>query len=383
MRLSLLLLALTTALAASLTTLKAPTLLLWKIAILVGEFGHWVIPFPILLIVLGWCWAKNPLWLRGLVCGLGFVALLLLLKPHVQARNLSAEVQAKLLRTFGAVEVGATPYSPAALFSRTPQVKIETHAYDTSDPHAPLQLDFYRPPPSSADPSARRPCVIVIHSGGWTAGTRNEFTELNHQLAARGFAVASIDYRLAPAHRWPATREDGRKALAYLKTHAAVLGLDPTRFVLLGRSAGGQIAQAIAYDQPDPAIRGVISLYAPADLIFAWKHTPERDLLDSRQLMRDYLGGSPEERPAAFESASPIRFVTAKAPPSLLLHGERDALVWFRQTERLAENLSAAGAPHVFIAVPWATHAFDYNPHGPGGQLAAYAIEYFLRAVVQ
>jgi acetyl esterase/lipase len=75
--------------------------------------------------------------------------------------------------------------------------------------------------------------------------------------------------------------------------------------------------------------------------------------------------------------------VTAKSPPTLLLHGTLDTLVWPRHAERLAARLAAAGVPHVYVALPWATHAFDYNLNGPGGQITTYALERFLAFVTR
>lgn len=63
------------------------------------------------------------------------------------------------------------------------------------------------------------------------------------------------------------------------------------------------------------------------------------------------------------------------------MHGTIDSLVWRRQSERLAEKLTEEGVPNVFLELPWATHAFDFNQHGPGGQLSAFAIEWFVKAV--
>ena len=205
----------------------------------------------------------------------------------------------------------------------------------------------------------------------------------NRWLASEGFVVASVDYRLAPKHVWPAQRDDVVAAIEYLKKNHERLGIDPTRFVLLGRSAGGQIAEALAYRIPDPAIRGVIALYAPADLKFAWYDTPERDVLDSKLLMRQLLGGTPDAVAAKFTDASPYAYVGEKCPPTLLMHGKIDCLVWHRQSERLAEKLRAAHVPCVFLDLPWATHAFDFNLDGPGGQLGRYAIRAFVGAVTR
>jgi acetyl esterase/lipase len=254
--------------------------------------------------------------------------------------------------------------------------QVATHTYAPG-----LSIDLYRPP--RANPGQPFPCVILIHGGGWDGGDRAEIAHFNHWLASCGYVVAAIDYRLAPAHRWPAPRDDVLAALAFLRTHATSLGLDPARFVLCGRSAGGQIAQTVAYTARDSSIRGVISLYAPSDLIFGYVNTTEDDMLRSPTLMRQYLGGPPDTARAAYESASALFHASATVPPTLLLHGTTDALVWYRHSVRLAARLADVRAPHVYLALPWATHAFEYNLSGPGGQLTRFSVEWFLAAVTK
>lgn len=172
-------------------------------------------------------------------------------------------------------------------------------------------------------------------------------------------------------------------ALRFLKERHAELGVDPAKFVLLGRSAGGHIAETVAYGAHDPAIRGCIAFYAPADMRFAYKYSREDDILHSPGLMRNFLGGTPAQAPGNYDSASAIGLVDAKSPPTLLFHGRFDPLVWFVQSERLSKRLNATGVPNLFVELPWATHAFDYNFRGPGAQISAYAVEYFLAAVTK
>jgi acetyl esterase/lipase len=366
--------------AASLTALKAPTVGTWKVAILAGEFGHFIVVLPVMLAL--WVVARGPGGGAG-VFGATLVACAVavgfLLKPSVQARRVAAELPGRLERAFGKVEIGREAFSVAGFFATSEgTVETEARVFAHGGTGEALTLDFYR-----ARGVAKAPCVVVVHGGGWDSGDRSQMVAFNAWLAGRGFAVAAVSYRLAPKNVWPAQRDDVRAAVAYLKSHAAELGIDAGRFVLLGRSAGGQIAEAVAYDQPDVAVRGVIALYAPADMEFAWAFTNERDVLDSKKLMRQLTGGTPETAAGNFVSASPYLSAKRGAVPTLLMHGTIDSLVWRRQSERLAEKLSAEGVPNVFVELPWATHAFDFNLRGPGGQISAFAIEWFLRAVTR
>jgi acetyl esterase/lipase len=365
---------------ASFTVIKAPTIWTWWLALLAAEFGHFFVILPLTLS--SWAifrWATiGPVSMVITVAACA-LAVGLFFKPTIQAARLAKTLPEKLERTFGPAKLPQAPFSLAALATFgapavTPETRVFAHAGKPSE----LAMDFYR-----AESVGPAPCVIVVHGGGWDSGERTQLPALNSYLARRGFAVAAVSYRLTPQAIWPAQRDDVRAAVTYLKTHAQELGIDSTRFVLLGRSAGGQIAEAVAYDEPDPAIRGVVALYAPADLHFAWKFTNERDVLDSKKLIRQLTGGTPETAPAAFDSASPYLYAKRGAVPTLLMHGTIDSLVWRRQSERLDERLRAENVPVVFLEMPWATHAFDVNLHGPGGQLSTFAIEWFTRAVTR
>jgi acetyl esterase/lipase len=373
----LLVLAALLAAAASLTLLRAPTIPLWKLAILVGEFGHFFLFLPLIVGVLGVMKGGRLGWV---IIGLCVIAAGLLVRPAVEAAVIGRGLPEKLRAALGEVAMKREAFTVQALAGEArAKVEMRTEVFVRAGTPEALALDFY--------PSARRegpsPCVIVIHGGGWDNGERGQLTPLNHRLAKLGYAVAAVTYRLAPQHVWPAQADDVSAAIAYLKTNAGALGIDPTRFVLLGRSAGGQLATAVGYGRPDPAVRGVIALYAPHDMEFAWKYSREDDVLNAVKLLKQYLGGPPTQAPAAYREASAYLIATPAVPPTLMMHGAVDSLVWHKQSERLHARLDELGVKNVFISLPWATHAFDFNPAGPSGQLTEYAVEYFLAAVTK
>jgi acetyl esterase/lipase len=186
---------------------------------------------------------------------------------------------------------------------------------------------------------------------------------------------------LAPKYRWPAQREDVRLTLAFLKEHAAQLGLDDSRFILLGRSAGGQIALASAYELGDKSVRGCVSLYGPLDLVFARTFAEEDDVLHSPRLLRNYLGGELADVGPNYVSASPFLVANAQSCPTLMLQGSRDILVWNLQARRMAARLKLLGVPHYLLELPLAVHGFDWAYDGAGGQLAKYALDQFFDTV--
>ncbi|MFZ4620628.1 MAG: alpha/beta hydrolase [Bacteroidota bacterium] len=353
--------------------------ILWKISIGTTEYGHWFAAAPLFIACFtGW---EDALSATTTIISLMTIGILLF--PHFSAMIISRSLPSRFDRSFrndDNVKNGGSPFQWRRLWSTAVQAVTvpvrEVYAHNGGEEQ---YLKFFR---SVSDKPL--PCIVVVHTGGWDSGSPDEFETMNQYLASRGYAVASISYRFAPKWKWPAQKEDALAGIAFLKTNAARLGIDASQFVLFGRSAGGQIAEAAAYSAHDPAIKGCIAFYAPADMNFAYEHlSSEPDILDSRTLLQNYLGGSQEEVRNNYDDASPYDHVSSDSPPTLLIHGAKDPLTWYRQSERLSKKLTELSVPHLYIELPWGTHAFDYNFNGPGGQISRYAVERFLRSVVE
>jgi acetyl esterase/lipase len=354
-----------------LTVFRAPDWLDWKFTLIACGFGYAIALIP-LAAGLAAVFLPGGRGAVGIAtCAVGVIGAALLVQPCAQAFLIGRQLPGKLERQFGHSDIAGRPFTFAGLFRRWPApAPKETFSYSGS-----LQLDFY-----PAIGRSHAPCVIVIHGGGWDNGDRGQIPQFNDWLARGGYAVADISYRLAPGSIWPAQRDDVAAAIAYVKGHAPSWGVDASRLVILGRSAGGQIAEACAYGLRDPAVRGVVALYAPSDMRFAWTLGREDDALNSPRLLRRFLGGTPETAGAAYDSSSGILLAGAGSPPTLLVHGSIDTLVWERHSVRLASRLTEAGVPNLLVSLPWATHALDYNLSSPSGQLTAYSVAWFLAA---
>jgi acetyl esterase/lipase len=352
-----------------LTVFRAPEWMDWRLAVLVDQYGYVIAVVPLATALLA---AFLP-GCRGApsvaACAAGAAGFALLLQPCVQAWFIGRGLPARLEEQFGRAGIQGPAFSFTGLLRGPPKAAPRT-AWTYSGA---LQLDFY--PAIGRSPA---PCVIVIHGGGWDDGDRGQIPQFNSWLAGRGYAVAAISYRLAPAATWPAQRDDVSAAIAFVKAHAAGWGVDPSRLVILGRSAGGQIAEASAYAFHDPAVRGVIALYAPADMNFAYTFSREDDVIKSPSLLRKFLGGTPEAARASYDSASAILLVGPDTPPTLMVHGVIDTLVWHRQSERLSARLAEARVPNLLVSLPWATHALEFNLSGPSGQLTRFSVDWFL-----
>lgn len=352
------------------------------LAIGVTEWGHVLALIALVPLLPGWRGSK----MGRIAVVAGIAAALLSLTPLLRSIPVARRLPSQLNNAFGEVPLMAgtdsqtrsTPLSARELILGvpTPSVSKKTAAYVVRDNES-LTLDLFQ----GSDEHAPTPCVVVIHGGSWQNGDSTQLDPLNNYLASRGYTVAAINYRLGPEHPFPAALEDVQAAIAYLKANAAGLGLDAQHFVLLGRSAGGQLALLAAYTARDPSIRGVISLYGPADLIYAYAHPANPMVFDSRGVLEAYLGGNPDQVKSQYDAASPINFIGADTPPTLLIHGGRDELVSPVQSERLAGALERAGRPTLLVILPWATHGCDFNFSGPCGQISTFAVERFLAQV--
>ncbi|MER6347855.1 alpha/beta hydrolase fold domain-containing protein [Streptomyces sp. NPDC001595] len=245
--------------------------------------------------------------------------------------------------------------------------------YAVPEGSRPLELDLWLP----AEPSGPVPVLVFVHGGAWRTGLREDLgPRFRHwspgpfaRLARAGFAVACPDYRLSGEAPYPAQRDDLHTALAWLHTRSAELGLDTTRTVLWGESAGGHLAALAALtaaDRPEPTatVRGCAVWYAPSDLVRLVEDHPAGayDPADPGTFEALLIGAALTDAPERARAASPVHAVTADAPPFLVLHGTADGIVPFAQGERLATALREAGAEadlrpvaggdHLWVGVP-------------------------------
>lgn len=352
---------------------RAPTNRLWYVSILVTEFS-WI--FFVLAAILLFYPAGHVSILHGI---LGFSVIGLSLLPYYRAWALGRTLKEQFRATFpnASDSTGSRPFQISRVITGLFTRRI-AYCTLTYHPGRRLTLDFY-----PAAVSGKRPCVLVIHGGSWAAGNSRQLPELNSEMAKWGYHVACINYRLAPAHHYPAPLEDVQAALQFLQQQAEHLSLDGSRLVLLGRSAGAQIALSAAYTLSAPAIKAVIDFYGPTDMVWGYENPTHPLVMNSQKIMEDYLGGTLQQRPGQYRHSSATETVTAHTPPSLLLYAENDPLVSPRHGTRLSCKLKKAGIPFFELYLPWATHAFDYTLNGPGGQLSTWTVRRFLDAILK
>ena len=226
------------------------------------------------------------------------------------------------------------------------------------------------------------PVALLVHGGGWSGGDKSgsdrpgnsaDITPWFGELTQAGFTWFSINYRLAPQHRWPACLDDVRTAIRWVKANAAAYKGDSGRIVLFGHSAGGQLV-CLAATEPDPGTR------VQAVVAFAPVTDHEQDLAARGGLspsLQALLGLPKAVTPASralLRELSPIHHVGPGLPPFLLLHGDADRTVPLAQSlafqSRLRENGDACdlfiikGAPHGLLT--WET----WDPGYPARMIA-------------
>ena len=228
----------------------------------------------------------------------------------------------------------------------------------------PLVLDLYQP---SGD--TPKPLILFIHGGGWVGGNTRHSGALENfplaiaDLAAEGFVVASVEYRLSSEAPFPAALQDVRAALRYLKENAGKYRIARDKVAVWGGSAGGQLAALAAASCGDqtldaaPAaagsecVQGAVVWYGVFDFAPVVAEAGETPV--SRYLACD--GPCPA---ATVHSASPMSYVSADDPPFLLIHGEQDRTVDVGQSRSFEAALHKAGVSVRSIYIPGVDHSF-------------------------
>ena len=230
------------------------------------------------------------------------------------------------------------------------------------------RLDLYLPgEPTAAGAAPKpRPLVIWVHGGGWESGSKHDCPA--KPLVTRGYAVASIGYRLSSQALFPAQIEDCKAAVRWLRAHAGEYGIDPKRIGAWGASAGGHLVALLGttagtrqfdaggdLDQSS-AVECVLDWFGPADFL-RWGDPPLTVVMDSpNTALARLLGGPVHTHVELARSASPVNFVDKNSAPFLIMHGDHDNTVPLQQSEELSAALQNAGVEGTLKVVAGAGH---------------------------
>lgn len=321
-----------------------------------------------------------PGWV-ALACSLAAIALLL--RSLASSRAAAGAVRDALSRGLGEdyrPDVGEASSALAPLefgFGalalpfriRHPEVeRIRDVVYVQGERHR-LRLDVYR----KKDGGSRRPALLQVHGGGWIVGSKDQQgLPLVTHLASRGWVCVSANYRLSPRATFPDPLIDLKHALAWIREHAEEIGADPDFVVVTGGSAGGHLATLVAltanepsyqpgFEGVDTSVRACVAFYGVYDFTDRYGVWPHRGL---HRLLEWWVVKAPlASARDRFERASPMGQVHDRAPPFLIVHGDRDTMVPVEEARHFARDLrSVSKAPVVYLEVPGAQHAFEVMP---------------------
>lgn len=275
--------------------------------------------------------------------------------------------------------------------ARAASAKLEKHlpanvrslndiAYAPGDPDARLDIHL---PSSGKGPF---PVILWIHGGAWVSGDKSDLTNYLKILAARGYGVVNIGYSIAPGATYPTPVRQANAALGFVVREGARYGLDPTRIVLAGDSAGAQLAAQLAgivtsadyadavgiTPSPLPApLRGVLLYCGPYDVGKVNFDGPFGTFLYT--VVWAYSGSRDFRSDPAFALMSVAQHVTPAFPPAFISVGNADPLR--PQSVQLAEALRAKGGKVETLFFPDAytpplAHEYQFDLDTAAGQLA-------------
>lgn len=276
----------------------------------------------------------------------------------------------------GGFSVGRASAAKAVQFATTPDGKALF--MEISTPHN------YR------DKQALTP-VVLIHGGGFIAGTRNEEPAWNKFYTARGYVVFDVDYRLATAtyHTWDKAAADIAAAILWIGSHAVDYSVDMSKLLLVGGSAGGALALQVAYGIAEGTLqayvpgslahpRGVVAIFPAPDMTAIWNSTSRFLGLASHSVCEKYVGGSPQDFPQAYAAVDVPHHVSSHSPPTLVIAGQHDHMIPYQSQVQFVDVLAKKGVPHQFISLPFTDHFSLFRPAGLSGQIAFQAVGRFL-----
>ncbi|HEY1066028.1 MAG TPA: alpha/beta hydrolase [Pirellulales bacterium] len=258
--------------------------------------------------------------------------------------------------------------APAATYAQTTttvgDVKITRDVEYAKVGDQSLKLDYATPAAAKSKP----PLVVWIHGGGWVGGNR-----ANPPVAFlinQGYALASISYRFSDKAVYPAQIHDCKGAIRYLRANAEKIGFDPERIGVAGGSAGGHLVALLGTTAGEKELEGevggnldqssrvqaVCDIYGPSDLLLDETNGGEKWNPAATELVRKLLGGPRLEKSALAKLASPVYFVSEDDAPFLIIHGDKDDLVYPSQSTRLLKALQEAKVPAELDLVKGAGH---------------------------
>ncbi|MGF1489408.1 MAG: alpha/beta hydrolase fold domain-containing protein [Prochloraceae cyanobacterium] len=364
--------------------IPAPNMFLLRLGVGAPEISPLLIIVNAIALLLGIVSIGS--WYFAIIMICSSIALLLSLLPLSQFSATSDRFGAEMAKAWGENyleniplqvrnQMRPFPFLLKDFFRGIPktEVRIERGIIFASPDGVDLKLNVYRPLKTG-----KYPTLVVIYGGAWRSGSPDGYEDFNCYLAARDYCVIAVDYRHAPKYKFPAQLEDVTAALKYIRDRSEELEVDRERMAVMGRSAGGHLALLSAYQQNAVPLRAVVKYYGPVNLTKGYYDPPVPNPINSKNVMENFLGGSPEEFFELYQKASPITYTRPNLPPTLLIYAGRDHLTQPKFGKDIEAKLKDNKNIAIRLEIPWAEHSFDAVFSGLSNQLALYYTERFL-----
>ena len=231
-------------------------------------------------------------------------------------------------------------------------------------------LDLILPKDRSAAP---RPLIVFIHGGGWCGGDKTRgHGQVIPFVSSGKYVGASIGYRLSGEAQWPSQMHDCKAAIRWLKAHATEYHFDPERIGIWGSSAGGHLVSMLGvsggvdtlegdlgrFDQEDSRVTCVVNYFGPSDFLTMNQFDSKIDHDAAQSPESLLIGGAIQEHPEKARAATPMSYITKDDAPIIHVHGTKDPLVPFNQSEVFHAALKTAGVDSTLITVAEGGHGF-------------------------
>ena len=236
-------------------------------------------------------------------------------------------------------------------------VEVKDVVYSTVD-STDLHLDIYYPKKISK----KQPLLLFIHGGGLSHGDKSDYLRYTCDFAQRGYVTATVQYLFVDKVKYPEQVYEVISAVRWLKENADRFYIDTSKVALIGGSAGGLLAMMVGYSADtdvfemgyDPIsynVEAVVDLYGPVDFTTPYAR--------GHSLVKKMFGKTYEQAPEIYKEYSPLSFVSAGDPPTLVFQGTIDDLVPVSQSDTLAAKLKKAGVPVEYHRLKGWPHAMD------------------------
>lgn len=245
-------------------------------------------------------------------------------------------------------------FSNPAMAMPSANAKADTFLNVAYGKDAQQQMDIFLP---ATRPAQATPALILLHGGGWNRGSRHSLSAYIDSFKTRmpNFAIINVDYRLvAEDVHFTDQEADIKTAVDFITAHASTYNINTNKLVMVGVSAGAHLALLQSYKNTSPNIAGVIDFFGPADLAAMYQN-PWNAMIPS--LMEAAIGGTPETS-RLYYNLSPVSFINASTPPTLIFHGRQDKLVDISQSQILQQQLQKAGVKNKLVVYANAGHGW-------------------------